>query len=189
MGVARGSQMRWKLRQDIAHRIAQRDGTPVRAAHRATGGGESAQQPLHFGRVEPHIDLDRGAAGNRRRESAPQIVERGFAQSPSAISRISNTSFSTSAAPTPAGAAFTAMVRLPKGSVSKPERSSSSAMRAYSICCAAVSWSTRGISNRCRSTVPAACWRSTFSNRIRSWATCWSIIHSPSRPAAMMKLS
>ena len=28
------------------------------------------------------------------------------------------------------------MVRLPKGSVSNPERSSSSAMRAYSICCA-----------------------------------------------------
>ena len=45
--------------------------------------------------------------------------------------------FSISAGPTPAGAAFTAMVRIPNGSVSKPVAFSSSAMRAYSICCAA----------------------------------------------------
>ena len=46
------------------------------------------------------------------------------------------------------------MVRLPKGSVSNPRPSSSSAMRAYSICCAAVSPITAGISRRCVSTAP-----------------------------------
>ena len=86
------------------------------------------------------------------------------------------------------GAAFTAMVRFPNGSVSKPELLSSSAIRAYSICCSAVSCRIIGISNCCTSTRPAACCCSTCSNRIRSCATCWSMIQRPSRPAAMMKL-
>ena len=45
-----------------------------------------------------------------------------YAPSPAARSR--------SAAPTAAGAALTAIVRLPKGSVSKPDSCNSSAMRA-----------------------------------------------------------
>jgi hypothetical protein len=57
----------------------------------------------------------------------------------SAISRISNRAFSISPARSPAGADFTAMVRLPNGSLSNPSAFSSSAIRAYSICCAAVS--------------------------------------------------
>ena len=65
------------------------------------------------------------AAMARRRSSSEALRS-----SRSAISRISKITFSTSPAPTAAGADFTAMVRFPKGSVSKPSECSSSAMRA-----------------------------------------------------------
>jgi len=86
----------------------------------------------------------------------------------SAISRISNTIFSTSLALTPAGADFTAIVRMPNGSVVNPSEFNSSAMRAYSICCAAVSSMISGISRPCVSTLPRLRCASTCSNKIRS---------------------
>ena len=54
----------------------------------------------------------------------------------------------------PAGADFTAIVRFPNGSVSNPSALSSSAMRAYSICCAGVRPNHQGISSRWLHSVP-----------------------------------
>ncbi len=62
--------------QNIPRRILQRDGTAVRAAHGVVGGCQRRQQPLHLGLIEPHVDLDGRAAGDRRRHVAPDVLHR-----------------------------------------------------------------------------------------------------------------
>src|SRR5271157_4513877 len=68
-----------KTSENFAHGIAQRDGAAMRAAHGAIGRGERAEQPLHFVLVELHVHFDRRAAGDGRRDTAPEIVERQLA--------------------------------------------------------------------------------------------------------------
>ena len=117
--------------QDLPRGVVQRDRAAVRAAHRAIGGGERAQQPFHLGGIEAGVDLDGGAAGDGGADAAAQVVERGAAQLALRRSPGSRTGSSRDRRrSTAAGAAFTAMVRLPNGSVSNPEACSSSAMRA-----------------------------------------------------------
>ena len=66
--------------QDRADGVVQGDGAAVRAAHRAIGGGERAEEPVHFGAVQAGVDLDSRAAGDRGADATAQIVERGAAQ-------------------------------------------------------------------------------------------------------------
>jgi len=54
----------------------------MRATHGRGSCGQRAQQPVHFRRLQAHIDLDRRAAGDGGGHRTPQIVERGFAQFP-----------------------------------------------------------------------------------------------------------
>src|SRR5215472_11455436 len=63
--------------EDLAGGAVHRDGAAVGTAHGAVGGRERAQQPLHLGEIEAHVDLDGGAAGDGRTDIAPQVVERG----------------------------------------------------------------------------------------------------------------
>jgi hypothetical protein len=69
-----------KRLQDIASRIAQRDRPAVWTTHRARSRRQRAQQPIDFFRLQPHIDLDRRAARDRRRHRPPQFVQRRFTQ-------------------------------------------------------------------------------------------------------------
>ena len=109
--------------------------------------------------------------------------------SPSAISRISNRIFSRSGGADGGGRGF-------YGDGAVAERLGLEAGGVQLVGDAGVidlllgvSCTISGISRRCISTRPAARCFITCSNRMRSCATCWSMIHRPSRPAAMMKLS
>src|SRR5688572_23534819 len=46
-----------KALQNLAHRVPQRDGPAMRAAHRILRGRERRQKPLHFRLVEARVDL------------------------------------------------------------------------------------------------------------------------------------
>jgi hypothetical protein len=92
--------------------------------------GQRAQQPFHLGGVQAGVDLDGRAAGDAGADAAAQIVERGAAQLAFGDFQNLEEDLLQVRRAYRGGRAFTAMVRLPNGSVSKPEACSSSAMRA-----------------------------------------------------------
>ena len=53
---------------DFFYGIAQDYRAAVRAAHRAIGFGEGAEQPFHFCLVERHVDFDGGVTRGGRRD-------------------------------------------------------------------------------------------------------------------------
>ena len=117
--------------------------------------------------IEPHVDLDGRAASDTRGHAAAQIVQRNFALF--AFGQFQNLKHQLLdfCRPNARRRAFhrdACDCRTVRNR--NPTRSSSSAMRAYSICCAAVRSSRIGISNCWRSTRPCACCRSTCSNRM-----------------------
>ena len=118
----RGSyQTRWNDRKISRMPYCSATGRPC--GHAIGYSVAASVRSIHsiFALIERRIDLDRGPAGDGCRDSAPQIRNRNAAQFVSAISRISKITRSRSPCPTAAGAAFTAMVRLPNGSVSNPD--------------------------------------------------------------------
>ena len=126
----------------------------------------------------------------RRRHGAANVVERGARAAPARRSPESRT----------APFRFRPRARRP-APISRPPcgcrtaRSRSPARPAPRRCARIRSAARRsGRSPGAPAAAGSRCrrWRagaSTCSNRIRSCATCWSMIHNPSRPAAMMKLS
>ena len=52
----------------------------MRAAHRALGRGQLGKQPFHLRVIEPHVDLDGGAAGDAGGHRTAQTFHRYFAQ-------------------------------------------------------------------------------------------------------------
>ena len=176
--------------ENIARRVAQRDGTPVRAAHRAGCRRQGSQQPVDLGRFQAHVDLDGGAARDRCRHGPANIVERGAAQLPLGnLQNFEQHLFDLGRghagrrrlSPPPCGCR-TARSRIP----ARPAPRRCARIRSAARRSGRSPGAPAAAGSRCRRWRAAA---NTCSNRIRSCATCWSMIHNPSRPAAMMKLS
>ncbi len=87
------------------------------------------------------------------------------------------------------GAACTITVRPPKGSASNPACSRSARVSSTTAYSAGESRSVMGNSSRWLGRPPASKSRISSSNRIRSWAECWSMIRSPLRVSATMYVS
>src|SRR5579863_10782034 len=68
--------------QNIACRVAQCDGTPVRAAHRTRRRRQGSEQPIDFSRFQARVDLDGGATGDRGCHGAANVVKRSSAKLP-----------------------------------------------------------------------------------------------------------
>ena len=141
--------------------------------------------------VELHVDLDRGPAGDGGGDIAPDVVERQAPQLALGDLQDFEQDLLDLGRSDAGGRGLDrdgADCRTARSR--SPSAFSSSAMRAYWICCAGGELQDhRHQQLLALDTRPVCRCFSTCSNRMRSCATCWSMIHSPSLPAAMMKLS
>ena len=106
--------------QNVARAIAKSYGAAVRTRHRVFALRECSDEPVHFCGFKSHVDFDRSAARDGGADVATDFVERGCAEF--ALGYFENFDYYCFNVGwlTPAGAALMAMVRWPKGSVSKP---------------------------------------------------------------------
>ncbi len=155
--------------------------------HRAVGLRQLLQQPLHFVLLQRHVDLDGGMAGDAGGDAGCESFP-GSATAPRArtVPGFRAACARRRRQSTPAAVVLTAMVRVPKGSTSKPLWFSSSEISANTAIWLGVSSTSSGISICWRSGELAMRCRRIFSKSTRSCATCWSMIHRPCGLTARM---